>query len=414
MTFALLFRLAIRNLRRNIRRTALTCVTISMGLAVVIWLQALVAGRNINLVQAITSTTTGHLQLFNREFLDNRSVQKTIDDAPKNLIDRLGPDTVHARRVHVPSLISSGENSAQVLLEGIEPENESRITSIKSLLVEGEYVVPDEVCEPSNIVVGRPLAKLLNAGLGEKLVLLTQATDGTLGNQLFRISGIYETSSKNFDMLYVFAPIRCVQNLASLNGIHSVSFKFKDPKLIEDQDFIKSLRSEIGPEYQLATWQDASPLIAAMVRFGNNTIYMVCFVLFAIIAMSIVNIMLIAVTERTREFGIVLALGMSPLQVRLLVTLESFVLAVVSVLMGTALGLAVVSYQHAYGFDASFILGGGREVNQFKIDPMTYPVFDFAQYVQIVGFLLISIVAAGLFPAYRASRLDPVKAINHT
>ncbi|MES2856372.1 MAG: FtsX-like permease family protein [Bdellovibrionota bacterium] len=414
MTIQLLIRLALRNLRRNFRRTALTCVTISMGLAVVIWLQGLVAGRNVNLVQAITSTSTGHVQLFHHEFLDNRSIQKTIQGPPEELLKKMGPDVVYAKRVHVPSLISSGENSAQVILEGVEPQNESRITTIKNTVIEGTYIEPDEVCEPSAIMIGQPLAKLLNVGLGEKLVLLTQATDGTLGNQLFRVSGIFNTGSKNYDTLFVYAPLQCVKNLATLGGIHSVSFKFSDPTKIENQAFMNGLKDGLDPKYQLATWQDASPLIAAMVRFGNNTVYMVCFVLFAVIAMSIVNIMLIAVTERTREFGIVLALGMSPLQVRLLVTLESFVLAVVSIIIGTALGASIVSYQHAFGFDASFLLGGGREVNNFQIDPMTYPVFEFGQYAQIVGFLLIAVVAAGLFPAYRASRLDPVKAINHT
>jgi putative ABC transport system permease protein len=414
MTFQLLIRLAVRNLRRNFRRTALTCVTISLGLAVVVWLQGLVAGRNVNLVQAITSTSTGHLQLFNHQFLENRAINKMIPGPPESLLKKIGPNVVYAKRVHVPSLISSGENSAQVSLEGIEPEKESRITTIKSTVIAGEYPSPDETCEPSTILIGKPLAKLLNVEVGEKLVLLTQAIDGTLGNQLFRISGIYETASKNFDMLYVFAPLKCAQNLASLTGVHSVTFKFDDPARLDDKKFIASLREDLDPKYQLATWQDASPLIAAMVRFGNNTVYMVCFVLFAIIAMSIVNIMLIAVTERTREFGIILALGMSPLQVRLLVTLESFVLATVSIVIGTALGLAVVTYQHTYGFDATFIIGGGREVNNFRIDPMTYPVFDGSQYIQIIGFLLFAVVAAGLFPAYRASRLDPVKAINHT
>ena len=407
---SLLIRIATRNLLRNLRRTAITMATIAFGLAVILWLQCVLEGRNKHIIESITTTYTGNLQVFQNDYLKDRLIQFSFIP-PENLLDSLPEGSKMAKRIHLPALVSSGEQSVPTLLEGIEPEEESQVTKIKQNLKEGEYLSPDPSpdCESRQIYIGKKLADLLRVKTGNKIVILAQAADGTLGNELFRIKGIYDSGSPDFDKSFAFAPLTCVAKVGAIQGVHEVSFRL--PDITRELEERLNLAKKLPPELVVTTWRESLPGMATMVKYNEATLVMISSMLFIVITLGIVNTMLMSIFERTREFGVMIALGTTPWQVRLLVVCESLALGLFASIFGMLIGLAMVLYHQKYGFDLKPFLGEHSSLDQFRLDLTIYPVFHFVPFLKSVGYMMTFIVLAGLYPAWRASALKPVEAM---
>ncbi|MGE3262086.1 MAG: ABC transporter permease [Bacteriovoracia bacterium] len=403
----LLLRIAARNLFRNLRRTIITMLTIAFGLAVILWLQCVLAGRNKHIIESITTTYTGNIQLFREDYLKDRLIQFSFPAVTPALPE----GTFAAQRIHLPALVSSGEQSVPIQLEGIEPEAEARVTNVKQNLAQGEYLVsdPNPDCESRQIYIGRKLSDLLKVQVGNKIVILAQAADGTLGNELFRVKGIYDSGSPDFDKSYAFAPLTCVAKVGAIQGIHELAIRIPD---IAKEFEIRDLLSKSVPAgVKVTTWRESLPGMATMVKYNEATLVMISSMLFIVITLGIVNTLLMSVFERTREFGVMIALGTTPWQLRALVVLESLVLGFVASVAGVLLGAAVVAYHQKYGFDLKPFLGDHSSLDQFRLDLTIYPVFKFVPFLKSVGTMMGFIVLAGLYPAWRASMLKPVEAM---
>lgn len=404
----LLLRIAARNLFRNFRRTAITMMTIAFGLAVILWLQCILEGRNKHIIESITTTYTGNLQLFKDEYLKDRLIQFSFE-APENLPL---PEGAHAaKRIHLPALVSSGEQSVPILLEGIEPEAEARVTNVKQNLNEGAYLEddPSPDCDSHQIYIGKKLAELLQVKTGNKIVILAQAADGTLGNDLFRVKGIYDSGSPDFDKSYAFAPLNCVAKVGAIQGVHEVSIRL--PDLREELTIKDQLAAKLPQGLRVTTWRESLPGMATMVKYNEATLVMISSMLFIVITLGIVNTLLMSVFERTREFGVMISLGTTPWQLRLLVVLESLILGLIASAFGMAIGMAMVLYHQKYGFDLRPFLGDHSSLEQFRLDLTIHPVFRFVPFLKSVASMMGFIVLAGLYPAWRASVLKPVEAM---
>jgi ABC-type lipoprotein release transport system permease subunit len=405
----LLLRIAARNLFRNLRRTIITMLTIAFGLAVILWLQCVLAGRNKHIIESITTTYTGNVQLFREDYLKDRLIQFSF--APIALPAGMPEGTFAAQRIHLPALVSSGEQSVPIQLEGIEPEAEARVTNVKHNLSKGEYLVndPGPDCESRQIYIGKKLSDLLKVDVGNKIVILAQAADGTLGNELFRVKGIYDSGSPDFDKSFAFAPISCVAKVGAITGIHEIAIRIPDiGKEFEVRDALAKIAP---PGVKVTTWRESLPGMATMVKYNEATLVMIASMLFIVITLGIVNTLLMSVFERTREFGVMIALGTTPWQLRSLVVLESLTLGIVASAIGMFLGAAVVLYHQKYGFDLKPFLGDHSSLDQFRLDLTIYPVFKFIPFLKSVATMMGFIVLAGLYPAWRASMLKPVEAM---
>ncbi len=405
----LLLRIAARNLLRNFRRTAITMLTIAFGLAVILWLQCILEGRNRHIIESITTTYTGNLQLFRNDYLKDRLIQYSF---PPPDLSALPPGAHAAGRLHLPSLVSSGEQSVPILLEGIEPAQEALVTKIKQNLVDGQYLVDDPTdCESRQIYIGRKLSDLLQVKVGNKIVILAQAADGTLGNDLFRVKGIYDSGSPDFDKAYAFAPLSCVAKVGALQGVHEVSIRL--PDLTQEEAVRASLARTMPASIRVTSWRESLPGMATMVKYNEATLVMISGMLFIVITLGIVNTLLMSVFERTREFGVMIALGTTPWQLRLLVVLESLLLGLAASSVGILLGMAMVFYHQKTGFDLKPFLGDSSSLDQFRLDLTIYPVFQFLPFLKSLASMMGFIVLAGLYPAWRASKLKPVEAMRH-
>lgn len=407
--------MALRNLWRHSRRTILTVSSIAFGLAVILWLQCILAGRNKSMIDRVTSTRTGHLQLHTAEYLQDKAIQFTFT-APETLSGLLPPGAAVAPRTYLPSLLSSGEQSSSIVLVGIDPEQEKKVTSLSSTVgaAGGTYLEqePAADCPSRQILIGKSLSNFLHAGVGSKLVIMTQAADGTLGNDLFRVKGIYESGSPDMDKAVAYTPLNCAAKVGALQGVHELAIHISDPRAIEPTR--AALAASLPANLKVSTWKEAMPSLASVISLNDSVLLMISLVLFIVIAMGIVNVLLIGVFERTREFGVMIALGTTPRQLRSVVLMESSLLAVTATALGTVLGLVFVAYHHWKGFDLSPFIGERTTVDNFKLEFVIFPIVEFSAYVKSVLATLFFVLVAGVYPAFRASRLNPIDAMRAT
>lgn len=410
----LIFNLAIRNLRRHLRRTLITMASIAFGLAVILWLQCILAGRNQDMINTITSAYTGHLQVYRADYLKDKLVQRSFPGLPENMQKALPEKAAFAQRVHLPALISSGEQSMPVLLEGIDPQAEAAITKVSQNKIEGSYLEPeaDADCPSRQIYLGRALSEILRVGIGNKVVIMAQAADGTLGNDLFRVKGIFDSGSPDYDKAYTFAPLPCVAKVGAIKGVHEVVIRLPDQA--RENEIRRALSEKATGDLVVTSWREALPSVATMVKYNGATLVMISTMLFIVITLGIVNTLLMSIFERTREFGVAIALGTTPWQLRSIVITESLLLAVVSAALGTAIGVIAVIYHQHTGFDLKPFLGDTSSADQFKLSLVIHPIFSFASFLKTVLLTIFFVVIAGLYPAYRASRLNPVDAMRST
>jgi ABC-type lipoprotein release transport system permease subunit len=404
----LLLRIAVRNLFRNFRRSAITMLTIAFGLAVILWLQCVLEGRNRHIIESITTTYTGNLQIFHKDYLKDRLINLWF---PAQDFSALPQGVVAAKRIHLPALISSGEQSVPILLEGVEPTKEAGVTKIRENLFQGEYLEEDASadCESRQIYIGKKLSELLKVEVGNKLVILAQAADGSLGNDLFRVKGIYDSGSPDFDKSFAFSPLNCVAKIGAIQGIHEVSIRLQEPT--QEALVRASIAQEAGANLVVSSWRESLPSMATMVKYNDATLVMISGMLFIVITLGIVNTLLMSVFERTREFGVMISLGTTPWQVRILVVLECLSLGFFASLVGIFLGIAAVLYHQKTGFDLRPFLGDHSSLDQFRLDLTIYPVFQFIPFLKSVLIMMFFVALAGFYPAWRASNLKPVEAM---
>jgi ABC-type lipoprotein release transport system permease subunit len=410
------FLLAIRNLRRNLRRTLLTISGMAVGFAVLLWLQCILKGVNAQIVDEVVSTQVGHLQVWRTEYLEDPLINFTFAPDMTKLRAILPPGTVSTERVFLPALISSGENSVPIQLIGIDPKREAEVTNVRETKVDGEYLseIDDPDCKEREAYVGKALAGLLKVGIGDKIVLLAQAADGTLGNELLRVRGMFDTGSRGFDRSVAYSTMGCVRKIGVIQGDHEITIRLARGSAMDK--FRKSLESrigEVGPQLKVTTWREAVPPLAGMVMFNDATLILVSLVLFGVTTFGVVNTLLMSVFERTREFGVMLALGVTPKGVCVLILIEAAMIGILAAVVGTLLGSAMVAYHGHVGFDLKPFLGEELMVNQFKLSTVFFPIFSFDQFFGLVGATILFAILAGLFPAIQAAKMDVIEAIRH-
>lgn len=409
----LTLRLAFRNLQRNLRRSLITVMSIGFGLAVILWLQAILAGSNQNVIDTITSTHYGHMQIFRKDYRESGLIQQTFPLAELNL-DSLGfAELKWAPRLHLPALISSGEQSFPIVLEGIDPAREGNVTRVREHLRHGQFLADqDPDCSQRQVYISERLAKLLNVELGNKLVILAQAADGSMGNELLRIQGLFATGSPEYDKSVVFTHASCVEKIGALQGVHEIAVHLDRGS---DEGKIKNAAiAVLPPELVILNWREAQPQLAGVIKFNDASLVLVSVMLFIVISLGILNTFLVTVFQRTKEFGVMMALGTSPGRIVALVMTEGFFLGLAASLLGIVTGFLVIFYHYQMGFDLTPLVGDNLSVGVFQLKLRVHPIIHVAGAVKAVVITLVAVIVSVIYPAVRAACLKPIEAIRTT
>lgn len=398
-------RLAWRNLWRNHRRTLIMLTAVVVGVWAMIFMTALMRGMVDDMVKDGVQTLPGHVQVHHPEYQDDPSVANSLDpptDALVLALDR--PEVVAwASRIKVPAVVSSERNTWGVVLVGIDPDRERNLSFVAGDMADGRFL---ESSDDQGLVVGRKLLDRLETDLGKRVVVMSQDRENEIADRGFRIVGVYDSRLQAQEEGFVFAGKATVQRLLRMEDQVS-EIAVLGPNYREVEGLRETVASAAGSDVSVQTWPELEPYLGSMLPMMDGFVFVWIVVVFLALAFGLVNTLVMAVFERVREIGLMLALGMTPGSIRAQIIAESTFLLTLGLLIGDALAWLTVRPLEK-GIDLS-IVGEGMEM--FGAASVLYPAFRWEDVVLANVIVLVLGFVASLSPAIRASRYEPVEAI---
>jgi len=402
------FTLAWRNLWRQKRRSLITASAMAVGVALSMSLICLNDGTYAKLFEVMVERNLGHIQVHHPDYPAKRSPHDTIEHGSTVIAGMRATEGVRqvSVRVHGAGLVGGESRSEGVQLLGVDPEAEAAVTSLDEQVDQGAYLDPSA---PGEILLGEGLFETLELSLGDQVVAMTQASDGSIGNALYTVRGTVNTGSVGMDRAGVYLLLSDLQELLVLDDqVHELTILLDD---IDDMDaYVTRFRAEY-PDLLVRSWTEVSPQTAAMLGMQDSVAVITLFLVFFIAAFGVINTMLVSVFERTRELGVMRAMGVSPLQLVQVVVLESLWLGGIAGAAGVALGLGLDAYLVFVGLDFSASIPDGFEFNGVRLEPVLRGVVRPMPIVLTAVFLVMVSVLAALWPAIRAGLIRPIDAI---
>lgn len=412
-----LLQLAWRNLWRNPQRTFITMAAIAFGYVMLLFVACLMAGLRWQMIENGTCLVMSQIQVHAPGYYPSLSIQKTLGGRQGTDVSAMLATVTANRRVYAAAprvygygLLSAAHRSAGVELMGVVPDQEPKITILNSQIVKGTYLGAQT---PKGADIGDKLASTIGIGVGSEIVLLTQAADGSIGNDVYTVVGIFHSGLDAVDRGLVLMPLASLQDLLHLTAarIHEVGIKLND---IADATIVASAL-DLGLSKTIAVrvmaWPELAPELASYVQFNHGITFVLFFIFFLLAVIGVMNTMLMAVFERTRELGMLMALGMRPLQVIVLIMTEAAGLAVASLLVGGAIGVPILWYLQRYGLDLGGATGGVISLAGVVVGRLWYGRQDFPAYGQAALGLAVTALVSALYPAWRAAHSRPTEAI---
>ncbi len=409
-------RLGWRNLWRNPRRSLISISTVASALVFLAFFLSMMQGLGEQMLMNGTSLLLGHAQLHHPNYLPDRSLYDTLGgrrgiepEAWQSLQADPGVQQV-APRVYGFALLSTGEHSAGAQLIGLDAVREAGVSRLVQSVSSG---VAPQAGASGGIWLGKGLAEELRARLGSEIAAVTQAADGSLGNELYRVEGLLTTGLTQLDNSLALLQLQDLQELLALapTRLHEVVIRLDDVR--QAGAFASNLDAsgQLPAGVKAQSWEELSPQLRDYLQLIDSAYgILIAFVgLFA--ALGILNTMLMAIFERTQEIGTVGALGMPPGGIVSSILLESAFLAILGIGAGLALSVVLIQPLQAQGVDLSRFTGEITIVNTY-IDPvLRFRLVPKHLFWSSIG-LAAAVLLAALLPAIRAARLDPVRALS--
>lgn len=400
--------LAWRNVWRNRRRSLINVAAMGFGLAAIMFGQSMMRSLQGQLIEKATGSITGHVRIqrsdvdeskFPDKFMTNPEIAAKILDADPRV-------AVWGRRIHMTGLVSAPNASLGALICAVEPEKEKTLTDMSSYIKEGTYLDPNG----KGIVMGRKIAGRLDVRLGEKVVIMAQAADGSMGAEAFRVVGIHHTGSESFDGQIVWVPLKAMQEMLGRPGqANQLAARVKNIDLADEVAADIDAHLPAG-NIRAISWKKIDREIIGIQAFQNGILTVVLFIVFAIVALGILNTQLMSLFERVREFGVLMAIGARPRWIVRLILAESLVLGAAGTLLGLAVGASVIAYFGRHGLH----LPVGEAFSYFLPFPsIIYLIPAWRMHAFACASVFLITLLASLPPALRAGRLKPAEALRH-
>jgi ABC-type lipoprotein release transport system permease subunit len=401
-------RLAWRNIWRHPRRTLLTLSAVAFAAAILVFMVTLQLSSYDTMIDYTLRVYHGHLQVQPKGYLDKPQMRNTIPNARElgsHIRNLVQPGAVSVRAMGF-ALASSKARSYGVQVVGVETEYESKVSTIPGLVKKGRFLSSDDAQEA---VIGHVLARNLKVNVGEEVILLGTARDGSVAATVVPVAGIFESGSAELDRHLVQLPLSTFQDVFSM-GADAHAIVALGKSLDQLKNLMGAVRVALPPETHLVvlSWEALVPGLKQAIQMDWASGWFLYLSLIIIVTFSILNTFLMSVLERTREFGIMLALGTKPGRIGVLVMLESLWLTILGLAVGIVIGTAVVFYFHFHGFSYP----GMEELAAYYNLPAVIKL-GISPLSLTLGPAVILLVtcAAALYPALRIRLLKPVDAM---
>jgi ABC-type lipoprotein release transport system permease subunit len=400
-----LSRLAWRYLWRNHRRTIVMLGAISVGAWAMIFMTALTRGMVDQMIADGISVIPGHVQIHNPDYLDDPSVSNRIALTDTELTQRFGDAgfDAWASRVRVPAVITSERESRGVTLLGIDPDAERMFSFVDYDAVDGRFL---EGPEDKGVVIGAKLADTLETEVGKRIVLMSQDPDNDIADRGFRVVGLFHANMEVYEETYAFVGKRTAQKMLRIgDSVSEVIFVGSDYRNVEP--VFEKVSAAVDDSVKVSRWTEVDTYLGTMLGVMDGFVLIWVIVIFLALSFGLVNTLVMAVFERVREIGLMLALGMKPMSILGQIIIESMMLLAVGLLIGDVLAYITVKPLES-GIDISIVAKG---MEMFGASSILYPKLYLDDVILSNVVVLVLGFLASLSPAWRASRYEPVEAI---
>ena len=410
-----LFAFALRNVGRNRRRTAITMAATAFAGFTMIGYSALMEGIVVEIQANALDLELGEIQLHPPGWREDPDLYKRIERAD-DLADALtGDGRAAAPRLYGFALAAADSTSAGVQLRGIDLDRERRVTRLHEHLKAGTWLQADD---PGGAVVGRKLARSLGVGVGDEVVLLGQAADGSMANDVYRVRGILSAVGEPLDQSGFLMSVGAYRDLMQIpSGAHELVLSRPVDHRSEVHvdllaDDVRRVAAPFG-ELEVSTWRVLQPFVAQMTDMMGISLAIMMSILFIAIGLVLFNATLMSVSERIREFGILKAIGLSPGQVVALMLIEAAILALGAASIALAIGIPLAFWIERHGIDLSRFSADALDFAGVAMDPIWQGDATPRAIALPVAYLVGMVLLSALYPALKAGFLRPVDAIRH-
>jgi ABC-type lipoprotein release transport system permease subunit len=399
-----IFKMAFRDLGRNRRRSFFSALAVAIGLALLMLLASVIQGEMGSAIESAIQLQSGHIQVRATSYDENKSSLKWEDlvENPEQIASQVAElDQVKTAtpRLYASGFLSTGDESTGVRINGIDPQSAAN-DPYRDGMISGSFLTADD---REGLLIGKPAADKLHLQTGDKVSLSVNTSNGDVQEQTFTIRGIYTTDTYGFDASTVFLPLAKAQAITQTENHASTIFVLlKDTSLTDS--VINTVKIPSGLE--VLTWRDLNKLFVEFETLSQTYISFFYLIILAITASVIINTLIMSVYERTREIGILSAIGMRGGRIMGLFLAESSLLAIGGVLMGLVLGVFSV-----YLFNVNGFYIGNMGLTGMLVSDTIRAKLTLNNTINVTIMTFVVTILSGLYPAVMASKMEPVQAL---
>jgi len=399
--------LAWRNLWRQPRRTLLNVSSIAFATLIMVFLLSFQLGTYATMKENVLRVMDGFAQIQPAGYKDSPDIKKVIDRPEQMLAQLASVDGIGAAAPRAMSfaILSDGEKSIAAAVLGVDPQREVRVSRLNHSIKQGRYLQADD---DAAMVLGSSLARNLGVVVGDNVTLLGEARDGSIAADVLRVVGIFETGTADIDRQFSEMPLARFQASFAMGSAVNL-IVLSGPSLAGVSQALPEVRARLQqPGLRVYAWKTLQPGMDAAISLDLTTSLLWYASLVIVVAFIILNTLLMSVLERTREFGVLLAIGMRPARLGIMIWLELALLALLGLAVGIALGSAITLTIGHYGLEMP---GAEALFAQWGLPGKLYPRLSLLSLSAGPGAMALCILLAGIFPYRRVRKLEPVSAM---
>ncbi len=404
----IIFRMAWRNVWRHKVRSSIVMLAVTVGLFGGLASTGIMKGMVEDMVKNSIENQTSDIQIHNTEYPANNEISFFISDATKltTKIKMVSGVKAVCRRTKISGMASTASKATGIIVNGIVPDEEKTVTKIYTKLTDSlsSYFTSTR---KNRILISKKLAKDLNAKVRSKIVVTFQDYDGNLTGASFKVEGIYKTQNDMFDGQNVFVRKSDLDRLLDMpkNSAHEIAVLLNNHQETYD---IFPLVKEAAPGYLVEGWYDIDPYLEMTSSLTAYMLVIFMSIIMLALGFTIVNTMLMVVLERTKELGMIMAIGMNRRKIFAMIFYETLLLGFVGGIIGIGISILFTQYFGRVGIDISGVAQGFEALGYSSV---MHPYLELTDYIQVIILVFITGFIASIFPTIRALKMNPVEAI---
>ncbi|MDY6791285.1 MAG: FtsX-like permease family protein [Thermodesulfobacteriota bacterium] len=406
-------KMAWRNIWRNPRRTVLTIAAIAFACLLLVFMLSFQFGSYETMINSSVKIHTGHLQVQSMGYHEKKSIRLVVPDpdAVAKILDQIQSVEAYTHRANAFSLVSSKKRTYGGIVSGIDPDKEAKVSTLKSLIRKGRYLSKDDT---DQVLLGHLLAENLKIDIQDEVTLLGQGLDGSVAATVAKVKGIYSSGIDDLDRSSIHMPLKYFQDVYGMHGaVHEVIVTANSLKTVDEiKSFVNKEINKISPKSPLVVldWKELTPGLVQSIQLDLVSGIIFYFLLILVVAFSILNTFLMVIFERTREFGVLKAIGITPGRLTKLLLLESMSMTMIGIMAGIFGGCLITLYFQGHGIDIS---GASDILVQYGISGRIFPRLSLLSALSGPAIVFMITFLAALYPAFKIRSLRPVEAMTH-